>query len=241
MSLLLVVLLSAAVCLLAAAVQAVTGFGFALVAVPLLALGVGPVDAVVLATVVSLVLTALASVRERAHALGTTVRRMSLGGLLGMPVGLLALARLDESALRVVIAVVIGVLVVLLWRRVQLGAGVGAQWGAGVVSGALLTSTGMNGPPLVLTVQAMGVSPTVQRATLQRVFCAQDLVAVLAFVALGRVDATIVAMAVAGAAVIPVGWAAGDRVFARVPPARFSQVVLATLLVTAVVSVLTAL
>lgn len=241
MSLYLVAPIVLLVCGLAAAVQAVTGFGFAMVAVPLLALLIGPAHAVVVATLVSLVLTTLVSRRERAHVVTGPALRMTIGGLVGMPVGLIALTRLDSSALQVVISVVIAVLVVVLWLGLRAGHGSSAQWGSGVVSGALLTSTGLNGPPLVLTLQSMDLSPRVFRGTLQRVFQGQDLVAVLAFVLVGRVDLSALVLALVGLVSIPVGWAAGDAVFGRVSPDRFRVVVLATLLVTAGAALLAAI
>lgn len=235
------ILVVSLVCGTAATVQALTGFGFALVAVPLLAMMIDPVDAVVVATVVGLVLTSLASHRERAHVVKAPALRMTLGGFVGMPVGLLVLTRLDASGLRVVIAVVIVGLVLLLWRGVRGGTGVAAQWGSGAVSGALLTSTGLNGPPLVLTLQSMELQPQAFRATLQRIFQRQDLVAVVAFVAVGRVDVTTVIFALAGVVSIPIGWAWGDRLFGRVSPDKFRLVVLATLALTAAVSLITTL
>ena len=237
MTLVLVFAAVAVICALASAVQAVTGFGFALVAVPLLSIVIDPVEAVIVVTMVGLGLTTIAAHRERAHVLRAPAKRMIVGGLLGMPVGLFALIRLDVEALRIVIAVVITAMVLALLFGVRLGSGTRTQWGAGVASGALLTSTGVNGPPLVLTLQSMDVSPAVARGTLQRVFQGQDLVAVMAFVAVGRVDVMVVLLALTGMVGVPLGWAWGDRLFGRISPEVFRVVVLATLLVTAGASV----
>lgn len=240
MSLLLDVVVVAAVCALASSVQAVTGFGSALVAVPLLSIVVEPVDAVIVVTMVGLGMTTYAAQRERAHILAAPAKRMIIGGLLGMPLGLLALIRLEVEVLRIVIAVVIVVLVVALALRVRLGSGGRSHWGAGVVSGALLTSTGLNGPPLVLTMQSMEVSPAESRGTLQRVFQGQDLAAVLAFIAVGRVDPVILLLAVTGMVGVPLGWALGDRLFGRISPEVFRTLVLVTLLLSAGASVVLA-
>jgi uncharacterized membrane protein YfcA len=225
---------------LAAAAQAVTGFGLALVAVPLLTVFVDPVAAVVTTTMVGLVLTGLASYRERDHVERSVATRLTGAALLGMPVGLLALSRLDERSLKMVIAAGLLLLVGLLLARVRLPAGTTAQYGSGVVSGMLLTSTGMNGPPVVLTVQALGLPPRRFRGTLQVVFCMQDLVAVVAFIAFGFVDPVIAAAVAAGAVGVPVGWWAGDHLFAGLSPERFRAVVLSTLVATALVSLATA-
>lgn len=222
---------------LAAVAQAVTGFGFALVAVPLLTLLIDPVTAVVTTTVVGLLLTTLAAYRERRHVDRRVATRMTLSGFLGLPLGLLVLAWLEASSLTLLIAGAIAALVILLWLRVPVPAGPTAQWGSGLISGVLLTSTGMNGPPLVLTLQALELSPRRFRGTLQVVFWFQDLVAVAAFVVLGYVDVSAAVMVLVGAAAIPLGWRTGDRLFARVSPDRFRQLVLVALLATSAVSV----
>ena len=225
----------------AAAAQAVTGFGMALVAVPLMSVVIDPVAAVVSTTLVSLVLTGWASVRERSTVERPVAARLVVAALLGMPVGLVLLAELDEHLLKALIAGVLLLLVLLLLAKVRLPGGGLSQWASGVLSGAMLTSTGMNGPPVVLTLQALVLPPRRFRGTLQAVFCVQDLVAVVGFAVLGYLTPVIAVAALAGALAVPVGWWAGDRVFARLLPERFRAVVLGMLALTALVGLSTAL
>lgn len=225
----------------AAAAQAVTGFGMALVAVPLMSVVIDPVAAVVSTTMVSLVLTGWASVRERSSVERPVAARLVVAALLGMPVGLVLLAKLDEHLLKALIAGVLLLVVALLLAKVRLPAGAVSQWASGLLSGAMLTSTGMNGPPVVLSVQALGLPPRRFRSTLQAVFCVQDLVAVVGFVVLGYLTPVIAASALAGLLAVPAGWWIGDRVFAGLQPERFRVVVLGMLALTAVVGLSTAL
>lgn len=215
----------------AALVQAVTGFGSVLTAVPGLLLVTDPARAVVAATAVSLVLTAGVAVRERAYVDRRDSLILTLTGIIGMPVGLVVLALADERMLTTGIAVVMLVLVVLM----AIGPRVGPRGlpVAGVVSGGLLTSTGMNGPPLVMVL--VDREPRRYRATLQAVFAGQDLVAVAAFVVLGHVDGEVLLLTLGGVAGLPVGWRVGDAVFHRVPPARLRPLVIATLIISAIV------
>ncbi|QIX25641.1 sulfite exporter TauE/SafE family protein [Nocardioides sp. JQ2195] len=229
-------LLAAAVAVfaLAATAQAVSGFGGAMLAIPLLLLlGVDPATAVAAATGVSLLMSARAWHRERDHVEVQTTRRLVVAGLLGMPLGLLALLVLDEGVLARGIGVLILVTVALTAFRVRLPASRSAHWAAGGLSGALLTSTGMNGPPLVLALTGTQLSARRIRATLQAVFAVQDVVAVGLFVVAGVLGLDALLLVVAGALGVPLGWAVGDRVFHRLSETTFRRIVLVGLVAVA--------
>lgn len=214
----------------AALVQGVTGFGSVLAAVPGLLLVTDPARAVVAATIVSLVLTTGIALRERAYVDRRDSLLLTLTGIIGMPVGLVLLAVADERLLTAGIAVVILVLVLLMAAKPKVG-----RRGmpiAGIVSGGLLTSTGMNGPPLVLVL--VDREPRRYRATLQAVFAGQDLVAVGAFLVLGHVDIEVLLLSLGGVAGLPVGWRLGDALFHRISPARLRPLVILTLVASAV-------
>lgn len=123
-------LIGLAVFAFASAAQAATGFGYALVAVPIFALAVDTRTAVIATTALGFFLTASTGYRERAHVQVPTARRVFLSSLVGMPLGLVLLAKLDGRWLSLVIGVTVLALVVLIWRRVSPPRGVGAERGA---------------------------------------------------------------------------------------------------------------
>ncbi len=229
-------LIGLAVFAFASAAQAATGFGYALVAVPIFALAVDTRTAVIATTALGFFLTASTGYRERAHVQVPTARRVFLSSLVGMPLGLVLLAKLDGRWLSLVIGVTVLALVVLIWRRVSLPRGVGVERGAGVASGVLLTATGMNGPPVVLTLQAQEYPAREFRATLQGIFVGQDLIAVIAFGVLGFLNVEVLAVVLGGLAGIPVGWLAGDRLMQKMSEQQFRTGVLLVLVLTAVVT-----
>lgn len=220
----------------ASAAQAATGFGYALIAVPIFALAVDTRTAVVATTALGFFLTAGTGYRERAHIQVGTARRVFLASLVGMPLGLVLLARLDGRWLALLIAVTVLGLVVLIWRRVSLPRGLGVERGAGLASGVLLTATGMNGPPVALALQAQAYPAREFRATMQGIFVGQDLLAVIAFAVLGFVNLEVAAVVLGGLAGIPVGWLVGDRLMRKMSEQQFRTGVLLVLVATAVVT-----
>lgn len=237
MELLVLAAVALVVFVVAALVQAVTGFGSALAAVPGLLLVTDPARAVVAATVVSLVLTTGMALREREHVERRDAVVLTVTGLVGMPVGLVLLAVADEGLLSAGIAAAMLVMVALLAAGLRVGRrGLPV---VGVVSGGLLTSTGMNGPPLVMAL--VDREPRCYRATLQAVFAGQDVVAVAAFVLLGHVDVDVLVLAVGGVAGLPLGWRLGDAIFHRVSPSQLRPLVIGTLVASALAVLVTAL
>lgn len=226
----------AVVFLLAAVVQAVTGFGFALVAVPLLAVVVDPAPAVVATTVVSLLLSAVVVRADWAQVRWRDVGVVSAAGIVGMPLGLAVLARVPERVLTAVIAVVLLASTAIVARGLRLPPGRRTEVVVGLTSGALLTSTGMNGPPLVVAFQAQGMAPRPFRGTLSAVFLAQGVAAVALLAAGGQVTAPALAAVAVGVPMLALGWLLGDRVFRALDPVAFRRVVLGLLIASAAVA-----
>ncbi len=222
--------------LLATVIQTVTGFGFALVAVPLLALVVEPVPAVVATTVASLMISAAVIRDDWEYVRWREVVVFTLSGIVGMPLGLWVLTQVPARLLTAVIAVVLLISTALVASGATLRTSRATEVGVGVTSGALLTSTGMNGPPLVVSFQAMGMPPRPFRGTLSTVFLAQGLAAVALLVAGGQVAGEALIAAAISVPMLLAGWVVGNRVFHRLDPVRFRLIVLVMLVITAAVA-----
>lgn len=225
-------LVSGLIIALAAFVQSTTGFGFALVAVPLLATVTDPQRAVVSVTAVNLLLSAWVGWRHRTTLDRDAVIGYTWTGLLGMPVGLLVLLVVPTSALRVLVGVVVLLAVAGMLLRLRVS-GRGGQIVAGLIGGALLTSTGMNGPPIVIGMDARALPPARFRSTLQAIFALQGFVAVGLFAATGLLDRGVGLLVLAYAVALPIGWRLGTLVFDRLSPKQFRVGVLAMLVLSA--------
>jgi uncharacterized membrane protein YfcA len=231
----------AGVFVLAGVVQAVSGFGSALVAVPLVTVVLDPGRAVVLSVLVGLVLSTVAVVREREHVERTVGLRLLGWAVPALPLGLLVLELASEAAVSLLVGAVVVVAAFLLGVGVRVPDRPWAQAAAGVCSGALLTSTGLNGPPLVLALAGRDLAPRRVRATLQAVFAAQDALAVVGFLALGLLSPDLLPYAAVGVLGIQAGWALGGLAFHRFSRAAFDRTVGIVLLASGVTAVLGAL
>lgn len=225
-----------AIFLIAAVVQAVTGFGFALVATPLLAMVAGPQHAVIATSLVSLAMNLGTVLADRDHVQWRVAGRLFGWACLGMPLGLVAFTTLSPGVLSTVIAVVVLGCTLLVWRRWQIAPTGWAARGAGVLSGVLTTATGTNGPPIVATMQGMGLAPRTFRATIAAIFVAVGGIGVASLTASGATTRTDLLLFAAGLPVAFIGGWIGRRLVAAADAERFRRIVLSALVASSAVA-----
>jgi len=228
-----------------AALQSSVGFGFALVAAPLLFAAASPAEAVGIMIVLGLEvgLLTLLTERRRPQPVWRDVAAVVAWSLPGALAGVAVLRALDDLALQLLVTA--GVLVALVVnlraaRRAPPPPGSAhapprwARPAAGLVSGALNTSTSTGGPPVVLLLMSRGLRPGVVRDTLTAAFLGFAPVSATALALTGTGDAVPDAAAVA--ALVPLtalGHVAGRPLFARLAAGRsYERVLTAVLLAT---------
>lgn len=216
--------------LVAGFAQSISGFGFALISVPLMSLVVDPRTSVVVATFVGAVASTVQAVAERRHVEWSSARRLASASYLGMPFGLAAFVVFDERALRLTV----GVAVLFALGTLVAGFRLPADrhrfdWFLGIFSGALATSTSTNGPPLVFVLQARGLAPEAFRATINVVFSAVNFGAIALFVSAGKVTSSGLAGAAVAIPVLGVAMTLGWAVRGRLDAAMFRVFVLSLL------------
>jgi uncharacterized membrane protein YfcA len=220
---------------LAAACMSVTGFGFALVMTPLLALiwDVKPTIAssVLLSTVALLPLL----IEVRGNASMSRVSVLLVGSLAGIPPGVFLLERLDAGALQVMVAATVIVASALLYLSPNLAGGedtVRSRLMAGFVSGSIGSSTSLSGPPIVLYLLGRESDVAAFRATLLLFFLPGNVVTILAFALVGQITGDVLLLSVAALPAIAFGLMFGAWLRRHVQPERFRAVVVAVLIVT---------
>ncbi|HJP65725.1 MAG TPA: sulfite exporter TauE/SafE family protein [Actinomycetota bacterium] len=210
----------------AAMTQSASGFGFSLVFVPIVSVLAGPKVAVVAASTLGPLLTLSVAITERRHIRREMVLLLAGAGVLGMPLGLWVLTHVAGRTLELIIGAVVIALTTALFFGVTLPDRWTVDTVAGLASGVLATSTGTNGPPVVLALQARRIPPREMRATLSAVFLLQAGLALVAFAATGQVTARVGEVVAVGLPGLILGRLMGDRVFGRLDERRYGGVVL---------------
>ena len=137
-----------------------SGFGYALVATPLLTLIFDTKSVVVINVMLACVLSALVLFHTRQH---VDLKRMvwiSLGSIPGIPLGAYLLSELDPVIIKLAIAVIVIPFSVLLllghthhFKRDIIGSLV-----VGFTGGALMAGTSLGGPPIILFLLNQGLT-----------------------------------------------------------------------------------
>src|SRR3954469_17381746 len=214
----------------AAFVQMLAGFGFALLAMPVMTLAIPVEEAVVIVAILGLATTAWQSIHLRHDTDRPLARRLIVASFVGMPLGLVILNVVDDTALKIVLGVAVLVATALLARRLDLAnVGSGLDVACGFTSGVLNTSLGTNGPPLVFDLQARAIEANTFRATLSAVFVFGNMLALTLFVLDGKVSDDDLRAALVAAPAWLLGQALGWPTRKHVHGERFRLLVLVLL------------
>ncbi|WXJ96049.1 hypothetical protein MCACP_25430 [Neomoorella carbonis] len=174
---------------LAAVLQGITGFGFALIAVPLLMFVFDAHTAVVLNLLVSFCTQLVLSLRVRQGIVRSLLIHLFQGSLLGIPAGLYVFLHFDVKSLKLLISIltIVFALVLLKLKTIKI-AKLEGRWAehlVGSLSGFLSTSIGIAGPPVILFLNHQDLSKDKFRATASAYFTLLYAVS-LALLALSR-------------------------------------------------------
>ena len=228
---LLVALLTA---LLAGAVSGLTGFGLALIGVPLFLLVYDPTTVVVIGAVLSVAINLAVVWDSWRAAEGRLVLALLPPAFLGLLVGVEVLATVDPRYIRLAVGVVVVFSALLLVREIRLPKAdtrLGAVV-AGAMSGALSTSTGLAGPPVVLLFASRGLRKHAFRSTSALYFLVLSLAGLAALLYRGLMTGEHVPLALALVPAAFVGKLLGTALLTRFSEKAFRAVTLGIVIVT---------
>jgi len=243
------IVIAAVAVLIGAALQSATGFGFALVSAPALFAVLEPGAALTILVILSVALSILVLTAERRgrRIIGGDVLRLTAWSVPGLIGGVVLLGIVAKPVLQVAVgvAVVAAALVDLraAARPREAGARAPTRWplapvGLGV--GALTTTTGINGPPLLTYFQRAGADPHEVRDSLAACFLLLNPLAAVALAAdgqlgLGGIEPLELVLLLV---LVAVGQPVGRAVFLRLSPGRFRAVGVALAVAAGLASIL---
>ncbi|WP_037986315.1 sulfite exporter TauE/SafE family protein [Thalassobacillus devorans] len=151
--------------LIASILQTSTGFGFSIMATPFLLLLFAPREAIQINLALSLVISSVLIMKIR-HDVDTGIlKRFIIGSSAGLLIGILIFVLADLTKLKLGISIVILVLTILLIFQFRTHQSLRRDFIVGGISGAMTTSIGMPGPPLLLYFSGTGTKKEKLRAT----------------------------------------------------------------------------
>lgn len=207
--------LAAGAVLVSAVLRGLTGFGFAIIAVPLLSLVMAPKFAVGMCCLLQLVFAFTEAPRAWVKAHTAPLPTLVVFALLGTPVGMIVLRVLPESLDRIAIALAAILALVVVWRAADLRHVLKALRPApiGFFAGLLNGLASMPGPPVVMYFLSAPIAPVAARASLIVFFAATSLFATVSGVALGIVNPAVAAAALICLPLLLAGSALGAFLF----------------------------
>ncbi|NLI11724.1 MAG: sulfite exporter TauE/SafE family protein [Peptococcaceae bacterium] len=217
--------IAALMVILAMALQALTGFGSALILVPLLVLIYDTHTAIELTMIIAFYSLALLSLRVRKEILIPMVSRLFLGSIVGIFCGAYAFIFFEATWLKIIIAFTTLVFSLLLYLNLVPNRSTGflAETMVGMASGFLGTSVGMPGPPVVLFLNYKGLPKEHFRATVSAYFSLVYLVSIIVLVSKQVLNLQIIIIAVSLLPFALLGNLMGFLIFPRISQDFFQR------------------
>ena len=228
--------------LLAGVVTGLTGFGLALISTPILLFVYEPRTVVVLTAIFSIFINAAVVWDSWQEARRRLAVALLIPALFGIVVGALVLGVIDPIYIRLGVGAIVIFSALLLVRDITLP-GANTRWGtlvAGSASGALSTSTGLAGPPIVLLLASRGLPKHEFRGTTAMYFLPMSIAGLAVLAVRGLVEAPEVPLGLVLVPVAIVGKAIGTAFLKHVSESAFRAVTLGLVILTGTLGVATA-
>jgi uncharacterized membrane protein YfcA len=211
------------------------GFGSAMLMAPIFAILFGGAEMVVTVTAIELVVSLQLFPQVRRDADWKTLMPMSIAACLAMPIGVWLLANVDKNTIVTAVSAIIVAFVLVLWsgwkyrgpRSSLVSAGVGT------ISGGMMATTGVGGPPVLLYLLSLNDPPNVNRANIVTYYFLTGFLLIAIVLAAGVAGWQAMARAVVLFPAMVLGAWIGGRMFANFGSERvYRNVALAILFAT---------
>jgi uncharacterized protein len=223
----------AAIIFFASFTQSVVGFGTAMVGMPLIVGVLGIAISAPLIAMVGLTLEVVMLSYYRQSVNLTVMWRLIAAAVVGIPLGIYAVRRIDEEIVLTVLGIVIAGYAVYGLLRLRLPELRSSLWGygAGFLSGVLGGAYNTAGPPVVMYGHCKRWPPEEFRGNLQGFFLVIDVLVVANHAVVGNFNPDVWRNYLIALAPLFLGFIVGTRLAKRIDPALYSRIVLVMLVI----------
>ncbi len=233
-------LLTTGIVMIAGMVQGMVGFGFSLIALPLMSLMVPITTAVPLIVCYSLVNNVMVVATTRKSVAIKKIWPMIFFGIMGIPVGVHALTVLNTEVLELAV----GLLIVLTSLAMIFGFGLRMKREGlglcltGFVSGVLNGSLSMSGPPIVLFLSNQNAGKHSFRGNLAMYALVTNSITIIVFVVKGLLMKEMLPMLMTNSTGLILGTFLGIKAVGIIKDQHFRKTVLMLMTIIGVVTVI---
>lgn len=230
---LLLALAVVAIIFFASFTQSVVGFGTAMAGMPLMVGVLGIAISAPLIAMVGLTLEVVMVLNYRQSVSLAVMWRLIAAAVVGIPLGIYAVRRIDEETVLTVLGVVIAGYAIYGLLRLRLPELRSQLWayGAGFLSGILGGAYNTAGPPVVIYGHCKRWPPEEFRGNLQGFFLVIDVLVVANHAILGNVTPEVWRTYLIALAPLLLGFVIGTRLATRINPDLYSRIVLVMLVI----------
>ena len=219
--------LAAAMTFGAAAIRGLTGFGMAIILVPLLGLIIRPDQAVVLAILLQFLIGPIGIKTILTESDRSSSLMIAGFAVLTTPFGLWLLGRTAPDVARLLISLIAiaAFILVIMPKRKTLVPGRTLTAATGIASGVLTGFAAMPGPPVIPYYLRGDFTPVTARASMMLIFFATAIAGTIASTLLGLTTMPLMLIAVALFVPMFIGNHLGQMAFGRVSPTAWRSMV----------------
>src|SRR5262245_60656023 len=228
----------AASAIVAGLARGFSGFGAALIFVPLASTVIGPTTAAALLLIVDIVMASPLLPRAWGIADRRDVGTMLLGTLVGVPTGTFVLTRTDSVTIRWMIAALVVAMLALLmsgWRYHGRPAPP-VSTGVGLVAGFFSGIAQVGGPPVVAYWLGTAKRPDLVRANIVVYFAASASITFVSYAVAGLLTVRVIGLALLVGPAYGLGLLAGSHIFGLASDAIFRRICYALIAAAGIIS-----
>lgn len=226
-------IITALILFLAAFTQGFSGFGFALVSIPLLSLFVDIKYAIPLGALSGFTVNAYLAFQLRRHIKYFELKYLLTGSIIGIPIGAYILSEFDPHLLKLILGIIVLVFVVLTLCNLIKTININRRWGYlfGLLSGTFGGAFNTNGPPVLIYFYMQGWDKLKFKSMITGFFLIASILIVVSHAVTGLTTKIIFYDFLFFLPVILLGIFLGTKLFNNVSSELFKKIVLTALIV----------